>query len=317
MPYAVAVDSFGKVWTANQNDNSVSMLQPTTGIIKYFQVGTKTSSDPLSTKYNSGIAVDSKDNILVTNTKDNKVYKLDNTGKQIASYAVGKLPYGIAIGSNDVVWVTNFYGGESNASKIDATGKITSVLSLSGASGIAVNKKIDGDEVWVANYSSIEGSETRKNVFLIKDSAVSSTESFGLPYKALSGLAIDKNGDAHVVSNYDAKLIKIHRTGANRADTVVASDPSVASGLGPVALDGVGKVWATNMNNNTKGANNVLRFDLAKSTTLADKFKTGGARPSGIVYSARDNNMYIAGFGDNAIYGINASTGVVKTFPLN
>lgn len=68
-------------------------------------------------KYSRGVAVTSDDDIWVANSVSNTVTRLYNNGTLKARIKVGMLPTGVAVDNNNKVWVTNFLS--NNVSRID------------------------------------------------------------------------------------------------------------------------------------------------------------------------------------------------------
>jgi streptogramin lyase len=146
-PDAVAIDTNGTVWVADNYDASVTLLssngQPLSGATGYT---TPKLAFPVA------VAIDATHNGWVVNVEDGFVTKVSPDGSQFASYACCIGPAGIAIDQRGFVWVANYLGDSISQLASDGTiissGYSDNKASIVYPQGIA----IDGSgHVWVTN----------------------------------------------------------------------------------------------------------------------------------------------------------------------
>ena len=140
-PDGVAVDSGGTVWVANGGGNAVSMLDPDNGYEdKPIDVGTS----------QGGIAVDSNNgSVWVALGGSDKVVRLnpDNGYEPESPIDVGDKPYGVTVGEDGSVWVTN-RGGSGSVSWIPPDSEDAKTIHV-GPNPKGIYATVDA--VWVAN----------------------------------------------------------------------------------------------------------------------------------------------------------------------
>jgi YVTN family beta-propeller protein len=110
----------GYVWVANNGDNTVSLVNPTTGP----ELGWLRTTIPVGLRP-QGVAVGAGA-VWVANSGDNTVSRISATSRRlVATIRVGPRPRGVAVGAG-AVWVAN--DGDDTVSRIDpATGKTTTI----------------------------------------------------------------------------------------------------------------------------------------------------------------------------------------------
>jgi YVTN family beta-propeller protein len=110
----------GYVWVANNGDNTVSLINPTTGP----ELGWLRKTIPVGLRP-QGIVVGAGA-VWVANSGDNTVSRISATSRRlVATIRVGPRPQGVAVGAG-AVWVAN--DGDDTVSRIDpATGAIATI----------------------------------------------------------------------------------------------------------------------------------------------------------------------------------------------
>lgn len=141
---ALAVDNSGRVWVANSLDNTVSVIDPTTGLVSTIAVG----GLPSAIAFGSGPAGGSGSYAYVANTTSNSVSVIDTNAasptyrKVIANIVTGGSPSAIAASADGGrVYVTQSY---TNSIAVIDTGSfsVTTRLATStrgGPTGIALS----------------------------------------------------------------------------------------------------------------------------------------------------------------------------------
>ena len=147
-PTAIAIDTNGTAWVADNYNSRVTLLSST--------------GDPLSgaNGYTSpalafpvAIAVDANHNGWIANPEDDSVTKVSPDGTQFNTYACCIGASGVAIDQRANVWVANYYGDSISQLAADGTvissGYSDNKASIWHPQGIA----IDGSgHVWITNY---------------------------------------------------------------------------------------------------------------------------------------------------------------------
>jgi MBG domain (YGX type) len=147
-PTAVAIDTNGKVWVANNYNASLTLLsstgQPLSGPNGY-------TSPELA--FAGAIAIDASNNAWIVNQFGTTVTKALPDGSNFTSYDCCNDPRGIAIDQRGFVWAANYLGDSISQLASDGTvisnGYSDNKASIFHPQGIA----IDGlGHVWAANY---------------------------------------------------------------------------------------------------------------------------------------------------------------------
>ncbi len=147
-PDAIAIDTNGTVWVADNHDASVTLLsnngQSLSGATGYT---TPNLAFPVA------VAIDAAHNGWVANVEDGYVTKVSPDGSQFTSYSCCAGPGGLAVDQRGFVWVADSTG--NSIAQIASNGMIVSTgyndngASLIRPQGIA----IDGSgRVWVTNF---------------------------------------------------------------------------------------------------------------------------------------------------------------------
>lgn len=196
----------------------------------------------------TAIAIDQAGNAWITNSHDNNVIELSNSGVVLSGasgYTGGGLnnPLRIAIDSSGNAWVTNVNG--NSVTEISSSGSI-----LSGASGYTsggldepVGIAIDGTgNVWIANYGG-------SSLVELSSAGVPLSGANGFTSSNLqwpTGVAITASGSVWVLSDTSSPapysgLVEFSSTGSE-----LLSGPWTT--LTGIALDGGGDLWLTAQN---------------------------------------------------------------------
>ena len=322
-PFGVAVDASGNVYVAD-SDHHVIRKITTTGMVSTLagsgSIGSADGTGVISLNAPSGIAVDTKGNMYVTNTGNCKIRKI-NTAGMVSSFVgsgadgsadgIGtttsfKSPYGIAVDVSGNIYVADTYNHKIR--KITTTG-VVNTLAGSGAQGSA-----DGvGAIASFNTPSSIAVDISGNVYVVDrgnhkirkitaagvvstlagsiDNTSGNTDgtgtaaSFNSPY----GVAVDVSGNVYVADTNNYKIRRI--TAAGVVSTFAGSGtPGSADGTGTVAsfispygvtIDVSGNVYVTDM------ANNKVRKITVTGmvSTLAGSGSTGSADGIGITAS--------------------------------
>jgi sugar lactone lactonase YvrE len=217
-PVAVAIDTNGNVWTANEGDSTASLMS--TG---------GTAQSP-STGWGSGdgmagpeaVAIDANHNAWFANYEadSGSVTCISSSGSSIATISSGGFqPSGIAVDSIGVsadtsqghAWTANY--GTSSVSELTLTGTCTANVDSTGYTSGGLNHPngiaVDGaGAVWVTNYEGNSITELPGASAASPGQAISPSSGFGTdaslsePY----GIAIDSSGNLWV-SNFGLSTV--------------------------------------------------------------------------------------------------------------
>jgi sugar lactone lactonase YvrE len=191
-PDAIAIDTNGTAWVADNYNASVTLLsasgQPLSGSQGYT---TPKLAFPVA------VAIDANHNGWLANESDGFITKVAPDGSQFSSYACCQRPVGIAIDQRGFAWVTDYLG--NSVSQLASNGTI-----VSPASGYSDNKAsivypqgiaIDGSgHVWVTNFGTNS----------ITELAGSTANSPGQILSPTAGYAIDAHMDQPFAVAIDA-----------------------------------------------------------------------------------------------------------------
>lgn len=299
-PSRTTVDQDGNVWVGNRNSNTIvkvglkefgqcvdrnnngvidsstgrSDIKPWTGsdangaedecILKYVALqadGVTTPSDIRT------VAIDPQNNVFVGGSGRTSIFKVNgSTGEIIAAATTLQGHYGGVVDKAGNLWSMQSGSGKVQKTAPDLS---TSTLIDIGHSGygIAIDKY---GKVWTTEYG------TRFSVFDPADPVGTLKVFTQTGNSAAQGIATDDNGDVFIAGSLSSNVVGHYKqvldsTGAFTTVSFVANY-TVQSGPTGVAVDGVGKVWATNYNSNS-----VSRIGLAADPAAAviDHFPVG------------------------------------------
>jgi len=262
-PSDIAVDGSGNIWMTIPLSNSAAF----SGVIElvasqaYAQLQYAPSSpSPTSQNINLndpvGIAVDSANNIWVTNYAGNSLTELVAADNYNPSYydspgADFYQPFSVAVSTNDTVWAANQQG--DSVSELPAgnygSGQNYYQQSFSIGTGGQTNPTLAVDNagnVWVANGDSVNAyviELVASNGYQVK-TWTPSGETYGCAY----ALTLDGGGNVWVV-NYCSSTITELVAGNGYAAINYAPANSGLSAPDSIAVDSMGDVWVANTNN--------------------------------------------------------------------
>jgi YVTN family beta-propeller protein len=218
-----------KMWVANQGSNTVSAFRVSDGSL----VGTySVGSAP------QGIAYDNA-NMWVTNSNDGTVSVLRaSDGNLVGTYSVGGGPRGIAFDGTNM-WVANYISNTVSVLRASDGSPLATIVVGSGPYSLA----FDGTYMWVTNYFTGTVSIMRASTFGIVQSLPINN-----PVHNPTGLAFDGLAMWVIDSNQSAIKAMNHTSGG----AIVVSYRTFEVGSNPqgVAFDGV-NLWIANYNSNT------------------------------------------------------------------
>jgi streptogramin lyase len=203
-PHAIAMDTSGNAWVADYGSSSVTIFnstgQPLSGPAGYTNA---------QYAFPVAIATDSKCNGFIANQGTDTVSFTSADGSIYGTYVTGDGPSGLAIDSNDNVWVADYYG--DNVGLISSAGNLLSGTSgftgggIDHPNGIAV----DGQgNAWIANYRTAGLSEISGLSGTSAPAVVSHTQGWGHDAGLLEtyGIAIDAGGSIWVTNSVSNTL---------------------------------------------------------------------------------------------------------------
>lgn len=189
-PWGVAVDGEGNVWVTNYDDNTASMIDPTSGP-PYCPTMNYKLGDDGAAEQPDGIAVDSQSNIWIAKLFGPAVTLLEKSKGYAPPQvfdgdgSVGS-PWGIAVDGADNVWVANFFTRR--------------VVQLCGLGGNCPNGKQPGDNISPGG----EGGGYGANGSL----------------QSLTGIKIDQAGNVWAANNFQSSDVCLNGAGLPPADGV-------------------------------------------------------------------------------------------------
>jgi streptogramin lyase len=296
-PVAIAIDSAGNIYTANQDGNNVTKITPAgnsstlliaggtrpTGIAVDFagnvyttnqlsQNVTKITPGGVATILElaggtgpTGIAVDSAGNVYTANQTTNNVTKITPSGVSTIIELVDCLgPMGVAIDAADNVYITN--SNSSNVAKITPEG-ISTILSSTGAHPKGITVDAAGNV-----YTTNEGDHMRSppSVSKITPQGVS-TINWADPGSSTRPVAItiDSAGNLYIADQNSGNVSKITPAGLSSALASTGSGPT------GITIDSAGNIYTANA-----GAANVTRITPTVTSGTPDIFPAPPAKPS-------------------------------------
>lgn len=253
----------GEVWVAGRDSGNVAKLDIEGNIKKICLTGAGAR----------GVAIEESGDVWVANAVSANMVKLSGDDTDCAirqTVAVGGYPYGLAVDSNNNIWMSN-RGGSSGAFKYETVSGILTGYSVGSPYGITVD--LD-DNVWVAMYGSgiyrINRAGT-VDYFAIYNPPV-------YPYYNSRGVSIDTNGSIWIAMDTSNQAVKIPDP----------TNPAVYSafntgGSSPVGMagDSAGRMWAVNF-----GSGNASVFN--SDGTIASSGSPFPSAPGSTPYTYSD-----------------------------
>jgi streptogramin lyase len=211
-PVAVAADSDGSIWTANQGDSTATKLENNGTAISG---GSGWGSGQLSGP--SGVAIDANHFAWFSNqdSSSGSVTSISSNGSAVNVISSGgEAPTGIAtdsIGTNGHVWVANY--SSSSISEVQLSNNGTGSVVSSGYTGGGLNHPngiaVDGSgSVWVSNYIGNSVTELQGANGTNPGQAVSPSSGFATDASLLDpyGVAVDSSGNLWL-SSYGSSTV--------------------------------------------------------------------------------------------------------------
>ncbi|EQD25354.1 MAG: hypothetical protein D084_Lepto4C00170G0001 [Leptospirillum sp. Group IV 'UBA BS'] len=249
-PAGIAVDGSGNVWVTNDS-SSGSVTEISSSAISS---GSCSSSCTNFSGFSNptGIAVDGSGNVWVTNdsSSSGSVTEIPKgTSSTSCSSSCTKFsgstyfssPTGIAVDSNNNVWVTN---DSSTGSVTEIKSGSSSCTKFSGFSSPVAVATYSGS-VWVANSGS--GGSYPPSIVAVSSSCSSSCP-FIKGFTTPTGLAFDSGGNLWVIDSGNNTLVEI-TSAAIGSTSCTTSTPcynySLPAKPQAIATDSNGNVWVT------------------------------------------------------------------------
>ncbi len=265
LPNAVDVNTTtNKIYVANRNGNSVTVIDGTTNAASTVAVG----SGP------QAVAVDPALNkAYVANANSNTVTIIDGTNNRTSTLGVGNHP--IAVAANAVtnkIYVANYYDG--SVTVINGTTNSTSTVTVgSNPAALAINQQTN--KIYVVNSGS--GSVTAI------DGATNFTSTVpvgGYP----EALAINQQTNQLYVANYGSNNVTVVN-GSTLAST------TIDVGLGPSAVAAnpvTNQIYVANKQSGT--------VSIIDGVTLAVNTVAVGSNPNAVVVDSAANKAYLTNY---------------------
>ncbi|MGO9336295.1 MAG: hypothetical protein ACLPY1_02185 [Terracidiphilus sp.] len=230
-PVAVATDTDGSIWTANEGDSTVSKISNTGNPISPSGGwGAGQVSGP------SAVAIDANHYAWLANTEasSGSVTSISPNGSQVTDIASGgDVPVGIAtdeIGSGHV-WIANYFTSSISELEINSGG--TATVISSGYTGGGINHPngiaVDGSgNVWATNWDGKTLTELQGASGANPGQPVSPASGFGADASLLKpyGIAFDSSGSIWV-SNAGSNTITQFLGAAAPVKTPLVGPPQV------------------------------------------------------------------------------------------
>ena len=289
-PYGIAADLTGNMYVADKSSHKIRKISPEGIVTTFAGVGINGNADGTASSARfdspSGVAVDAKGFVYITDTNNHKIRKISPEGEVTTYAGIGSSgstdgigtaasfnePTGLALDAAGNVYVADT--GNHKIRKISPTGEVTTLAGIetSGSTdgvntqasfysptGIAVDAN---GNVYVADYNN---NKIRKInpigevTTLAGNGEYNSTEGAGTTasFSNPSGVAVDIVGNVYVADSNNNKIRKISATG--EVSTLAGS-----GGLGN-SIDGIGTAASFDVPSG-------LAIDVAGNVYVADTF---------------------------------------------
>jgi len=276
-PVAIAIDSAGNIYTANQDG-------PRT-VTKITAAGVSTVNWASTGATPNAIATDAAGNVYIANQGSHTVTKITAAGVPTidwVSTGAGSGPTGIAIDAAGNVYTANQI--THDVTKITPGGTATMLGTTGFASPMAIVLAADGTK-YTANRS--PGGVTKitpDGASTLFDAATSGNA---------SAITIDSAGNVYY-ANQDLRIVtKITPDGTSAQLGPTGNNPS------GIAIDAAGNVYTAN-----QGSHNVTKITPGGATTTLTL--AGGTAPIGITIDA-DGSLYVVNAGSHNVTKITSS----------
>jgi streptogramin lyase len=293
LPRAVAVDSQGSVWAANESAANVTRLSPNNAPLAYMDSSLEESF---------GITIDANDNVWVTNLNSSyyvndgngSVTEFNSTGvvQSGAGYTAGGIyyPAAIAAGSNGSIWVADF--GRSATTVLSSTGS-----SLSGSSGYESQPNLP--------FPSSVALDSENNAWFGAEGRTAKVTPSGVITsfpccQSASGVALDHAGNVWLSDYSGSSIVELDSSGSPLQTVSGVAGIDYPKGI---AIDGNGNAWVSNYH-----ADSVSAVSGASSGPLSAALSSPNGfgldanliGPIGLAFD-ESGNLWVANSGANAI----------------
>ena len=273
-PYSIITDKQGNIYTANWGSDTVTKINPTTGISTTFStIGTRPSN----------ITIDNEDNIYTLNQTSNNITKITPSGTSTIVGTIGFYPSGIVRDNQGNIYTLK--SASNTVYKITPTGTST-VFGETGSTPSSITIDNQGN-IYTANWGS-------NNVSKITPTGTSTT--FGTTGSYPNSITVDNEGNIYTVNYGSNNVSKITTTGTSTTFGTTGSYPS------SIIIDNEGNIYTTNYASNT-----IIKITPSGTSTV---FAETGHGPSSITID-NQGNIYTGNNGSNNVSKI--SKGVILT----
>jgi hypothetical protein len=248
-PNALALDSFGNVWTVVYNIGGSS-----SSVTEMTNVGVPAANSPYSNTFFNGswgLAIDTSNNVWVSNHDGASLMELDLGGTNIQGIngifnSIGlSQPEGVALDGNGDIWIANNLGN-SVTELVPGSGTFSPTQwtggGLSRPAGIASD---ENGNTWVTNNTG--GSITSIPQYGNSGVAFGSHTGGGLSSPA--GIAVDGSGNLWVTNTAVGEIAEIGGNGTAISPTGGYTAGGVTNSYS-TAIDGTGNVWVADYGQN-------------------------------------------------------------------
>ncbi len=222
------------------------------------------------------LAIDDTGNVWVTNFTGNTITELSPSGITIGTYNAGNGPGQLAIDVSGNIWVVDSYG--SAVAELSPTGTTIAIYPIYISPSFLVDIAIDNaGNVWVTNDMTFGITELSPTGTTIG--------TYGAGYMPMS-VAIDKSGNVWVVNNSSGSVTELSPAGSTIGAFKVGISPA------DIAIDAAGNVWVSNYWSYTV-------TELSPTGSPLRNYPVG-TNPSGIAIDST-GNVWVADYGDNTV----------------
>jgi sugar lactone lactonase YvrE len=262
IPSGLAVDASNDVYAADMGNHRIQKFDNDTNYL--LQWGSAGGGDSQFEFYDItpvGVAVDSSNNVYVTDNGNNRIQKFDQNGNYLLQWGGsgngnGKFSYpsGIAVDSNNNVYVADSFN--QRIQKFDSNGNYLLQWGSSGSGngqfGNPFSVAVHGTNVYVADYNNlkVQKFDTNGNYILQWGGAGTGNGQFNGP----DAVAVDYGGNVYVADYDNGNIQEFDSTGTYLTQW---GGPNNGNGqsqfdaLFGLAVDGRGYVYAADYGNDT------------------------------------------------------------------
>ena len=237
-PSAIAIDASGNIWVLNDYHGTITEISSSGTVL-----GTYGTYGTYFAYGSSAIAIDPSGNIWGINYYNNTITEIGSSGTVLGTYSTGGHPSAIAIDPSGNIWVI---ADNDTIIKFSSSGTVLGTYSTGGyPDAIAIDSS---GNVWVANYGNGTAGTASGDSNIMELSSSGTVIGTYVAGIYPSAIAVDPSGDISVINGinyYNNTITEIGSSG-----TVLGTYPT---GIKPsaIAVDSSGDVWFTNTYNNT------------------------------------------------------------------